>query len=116
MLVGEDPHLPYDRPPPSKAVLAGTDPPDSAYLHPPDWYADRQVELRPGMSATRLDPDGHRLTLADSTNLAWDRLLIAGLVEDSIVCDEPMHTSAPDVFAAGDVGRRPPRRRHNLRC
>lgn len=77
VLVGEDPNLPYDRPPLSKAVLTGTAPPDSAYLHPSDWYADRQVELRLGVAATRLDPEGHTLSLADGTELGWDRLLLA---------------------------------------
>ena len=77
VLVGNETSLPYDRPPLSKAVLAGTAAPDSAVLHPAQWYLERQVDLRLGVQATQLDPRGHTLTLADHSELTWDRLLIA---------------------------------------
>lgn len=76
-LVSSESSLPYDRPPLSKAVLAGTAAPDSAILHPREWYAERRVELRLGVAATRVDPSSHVLTLADHTELGWDRLLLA---------------------------------------
>ncbi len=77
ILVGSETSLPYDRPPLSKAVLAGTVAPDSALLHPAEWYAERRVDLRLGVRATRLDPDRHTLTLDGHDELGWDRLLIA---------------------------------------
>lgn len=77
VLVGKEASLPYDRPPLSKGVLAGAATVDSAMLHPPQWYAEREVDLRLGVAAVRLDPQRHTLTLADSTELAWDRLLLA---------------------------------------
>jgi len=75
VVVSEERDLPYDRPPLSKAVLAGTE--ESAELHPREWYAERGVELRLGVRAETLDPIAHTLGLADGTVLAWDRLLLA---------------------------------------
>lgn len=77
VLVGNEGSLPYDRPPLSKSVLAGPDAPDTTELHPRQWYTERQIDLRLGVEATRLDPAHHTLTLDDATGLTWDRLLIA---------------------------------------
>jgi 3-phenylpropionate/trans-cinnamate dioxygenase ferredoxin reductase component len=77
VLVCDDADLPYDHPPLSKVVLAGTEPPETAFLHPAEWYAEQDVDLRLGVTATRLDPAGHTLELADGTGIEWDRLLLA---------------------------------------
>ncbi|MEO5652067.1 MAG: FAD-dependent oxidoreductase [Marmoricola sp.] len=77
VLVGNESSLPYDRPPLSKQVLAGTAAPETAVLHPLEWYVERRIELRLGVQATRLDPQGHTLTLDDRDELSWERLLIA---------------------------------------
>ena len=62
-MYGAEPHAPYDRPPLSKAILAGERP--NLSLRPPTWHADHDVELRTGTRITSLD------------DLAFDRLLIA---------------------------------------
>ena len=67
-LVGDEPHRPYERPPLSKQVLAGTKPPESTALSvvsgSPD---DLDLEWRLGQSATGLD-------LADrAVLLGWGR-------------------------------------------
>ena len=49
-MIGAEPHPPYDRPPLSKALLAG-ERPDLA-LRPDAWHADHDVELRTGTRAT----------------------------------------------------------------
>jgi 3-phenylpropionate/trans-cinnamate dioxygenase ferredoxin reductase subunit len=75
VMVGAEPHAPYDRPPLSKAVLAGEEV-DPA-LRPPGWHADHRVELRLGIPARRLDARRGELVLADGAALRYDRLLIA---------------------------------------
>lgn len=55
VLVGDETSLPYDRPPMSKGILAGTAAPDTAVLHPREWYLERRVELRLGVQATPSD-------------------------------------------------------------
>ncbi len=77
LIVAQEDELPYDRPPLSKGVLLGADPPESAYLHDEDWYAAQRIEVRRGLSATSLDLAGRRVGFDDGSAAAYDRLLIA---------------------------------------
>lgn len=74
VLVGDEPHRPYDRPPLSKQVLAGTRPEADADLPVPDGL-DAQWEL--GVRATGLDVAGRAVHLADGRQLAYDGLVVA---------------------------------------
>lgn len=74
-LVGEELHLPYERPPLSKAVLTGEH-------EEPDWVADRSyygahgIDLRRGVLVTSVRPsDG--VVVAGPDELPYDRLLLA---------------------------------------
>src|SRR5919106_710543 len=69
VLVGEEPDRPYFRPPLSKDVLRGESSADSVFVHPEEWYAEHEVELRLGVRATALDPSGS-LELSDGATLA----------------------------------------------
>jgi 3-phenylpropionate/trans-cinnamate dioxygenase ferredoxin reductase subunit len=55
VLIGAEEHPPYERPPLSKGYLLGNDPLDDAFVHPRQWYADHEVELRLGVRATGVD-------------------------------------------------------------
>lgn len=77
VLLGAELELPYERPPLSKGYLAGEGARADAHVHPPGFYADRDIELLSGVVATGLDAGGHRLALADRRTLRYDRLLIA---------------------------------------
>ncbi|MFI5606461.1 NAD(P)/FAD-dependent oxidoreductase [Amycolatopsis sp. NPDC051903] len=74
VLVGEEPHLPYDRPPLSKAFLAGTS--DRASLDLLDADDLASLDLRLGTRAERLDPATGRLVLSDG-ELAVDGVVLA---------------------------------------
>jgi 3-phenylpropionate/trans-cinnamate dioxygenase ferredoxin reductase subunit len=74
-IICAEPHRPYDRPPLSKAVLAGAQ--DDLGLRPAAWYEDHGVELLLDRSAARLDCDGRALTLAGGEVLGYEQLLIA---------------------------------------
>lgn len=76
-LLGAEPELPYERPPLSKAVLLGAQPPESVTLHPASYYADEGIALRLGMTAAALDTDARTVTLADGSTIPFDTLLIA---------------------------------------
>ena len=76
MLCGE-PRAPYDRPPLSKAVLAGAEAEDGLGLRPASWYADRDVELLLGARAAALDCARHVVTLDDGDAVGYEQLLIA---------------------------------------
>jgi 3-phenylpropionate/trans-cinnamate dioxygenase ferredoxin reductase subunit len=54
----QDTHGPYHRPPLSKRLLRGEAEPADALVHPPDWYAEHDVELRRGEHLPSLDAVG----------------------------------------------------------
>jgi 3-phenylpropionate/trans-cinnamate dioxygenase ferredoxin reductase subunit len=75
-VVGGERHLPYDRPPLSKAFLAGTlDAADLALRRQP--YDELDLELHLGVRATGLDPELRRITTDAGDSLAYDGLVIA---------------------------------------
>ena len=74
VLVGDEPHRPYDRPPLSKHVLAGTRTADDAALPVAEGF---EADWELGVRATALDAGARRLTLADGRELAYDGLVIA---------------------------------------
>ncbi|MEZ0578863.1 NAD(P)/FAD-dependent oxidoreductase [Nocardioides sp. MH1] len=75
-LVGAEPHLPYERPPLSKGLLLGSDDVDSVFVHEPDWYDDKDVDLRLGAPARRIDR-GRRVVVVGDDEIPYDRLLVA---------------------------------------
>jgi 3-phenylpropionate/trans-cinnamate dioxygenase ferredoxin reductase subunit len=77
IIVGDESHVPYSRPPLSKEVLRGEKFPEQAWLRPPAWYTSKDVELRLGARAAAVDPGAHRVELADGTSLPYDKLLVA---------------------------------------
>ena len=77
VVVGDEVHRPYDRPPLSKKLLSGEWEPDRIHLRQPDVFDDLDVEWRLGAAATALDVQRRVLTLADGSVLAFDGLVIA---------------------------------------
>lgn len=76
-LVGDERHRPYDRPPLSKALLAGDADPDAVALRPAAWYADHDVELVLGQPAVGLHAGAREVALAGGDTLHYERLVIA---------------------------------------
>ena len=76
MVCGE-PHRPYERPPLSKAYLAGTDDRESVFVHPSSWYAEHDVTLLTGVRATAIDRAAHTVAMTDGTTLPYSKLLLA---------------------------------------
>jgi NADPH-dependent 2,4-dienoyl-CoA reductase/sulfur reductase-like enzyme len=76
-LVGEEPHLPYDRPPLSKQVLAGAWPPDRTALRRDADLQRLGLDLRLGCRAAGLDTAARTVTLAGGERLGYDGLVIA---------------------------------------
>ncbi len=77
VLIGAEPHLPYDRPPLSKRVLSGEHEPDRIHLRKPDEYAELDFDVRLGVRAERLDIQARRIELSDGTGVEYDGLIIA---------------------------------------
>ena len=75
-LFGAEPY-PYYRRPLLWEFIAGRLAQDALYFRPADWYAGRGIHLHLGTQVTSLDPAAHRIALADSSSVQYDRLLLA---------------------------------------
>jgi NADPH-dependent 2,4-dienoyl-CoA reductase/sulfur reductase-like enzyme len=76
-LVGDEPMLPYDRPPLSKGLLAGTATAESVTLLTQAQAADLGIRLRLGRAARHLDVAGSFVQLEDGERLRYDDVVIA---------------------------------------
>jgi NADPH-dependent 2,4-dienoyl-CoA reductase/sulfur reductase-like enzyme len=76
-IVCAEPDPPYDRPPLSKEVLAGTAAEESVAYRPGWWYEEREVELLLGARAEALEPEARTVRLDTGERLAYEKLLIA---------------------------------------
>ncbi len=76
VVLGDEHHLPYERPPLSKGYLGGTEALKSAFVHDRDWYAEHEVDLRLGQHVKALDAAG-RSVVTDTGTQRYDRLLLA---------------------------------------
>jgi len=77
LLIGDEPVLPYQRPPLSKSYLAGQSGVDDLWLRPAEFYAKQQIDLAYGDAVTAIDREQRRLHLASGNNISWDHLVVA---------------------------------------
>lgn len=75
VLLGAEPHPPYERPPLSKGHLLGTAELESAFVNDAGWYDEHEVELMTGTEVTELDTRGHRV-LVGATPQSYSKLLL----------------------------------------
>jgi 3-phenylpropionate/trans-cinnamate dioxygenase ferredoxin reductase subunit len=76
-LVGEEPLIPYQRPPLSKAWLKGEADGDSLALKPAEFYAETGIELILNAKVTAIHRADHAVTLDDGRTLPYRTLIIA---------------------------------------
>ncbi len=77
VLIGDETWIPYERPPLSKQVLLGEEPPESTYLWPAEMYDEAAIELRLGTAVASIAPADHAIALESGETIAYDRLMIA---------------------------------------
>lgn len=77
VMLGDEPQVPYLRPPLSKDYLRGESAPEAAFVQPVDWYAGQRIELRTSTRVTAVDPVARTVAVADGDRLGYDRLLLA---------------------------------------
>ncbi|MCP3715298.1 NAD(P)/FAD-dependent oxidoreductase [Paraburkholderia sp. CNPSo 3281] len=77
VMVGEEPHLPYQRPPLSKAFLSGESTAEQLYLKPLSTYDKARVEFIPNTRAERIDRDAKRVTLSSGSEISYAKLVLA---------------------------------------
>ena len=77
ILIGDEPVLPYQRPPLSKSYLAGQSGADDLWLRPAEFYAKHQIDLVCGDAVTAIDRGQRCLHLASGIEFSWDHLVFA---------------------------------------
>jgi len=77
ILAGEEPTPPYQRPPLSKAWLKGEAGLEDVLLRPESFYAEQDIALRTGVTATAIDPAARTVRFADGTAETYDVLILA---------------------------------------
>jgi 3-phenylpropionate/trans-cinnamate dioxygenase ferredoxin reductase subunit len=77
VVIGDEPHVPYQRPPLSKAYLAGELPLDRVYLRPESFYRERGVKLELGTRVTAIDRQTRIVHTDEAQTFTYDDLLLA---------------------------------------
>lgn len=90
VLVGAEAHLPYDRPPLSKAMLAGDWEPDRIMLRKAEQLGQLDLELHLGVAADRLDAAGRTVHLADGRSFGFDGCVLATGSSPRRLPDQPV--------------------------
>jgi 3-phenylpropionate/trans-cinnamate dioxygenase ferredoxin reductase subunit len=76
VLIGDEPGLPYQRPPLSKKYLAGEMTADRLVFRHRAFYDEHRIELKMGQHVVRLDAPTRQVELADGEKLTYDRALL----------------------------------------
>ncbi len=76
-IIGDESHLPYDRPSLSKDALLDEERERHAFIRDAAYYESQRIELRLGLKVTAIDRADRSLSLSDGSQLMYDRLLLA---------------------------------------
>jgi len=87
-LVGEEPWLPYQRPPLSKKFLSGALERERLLIRPATFFAEHRVQLLMGRRANSIEREGQTVHLDDGVVVRYNKLLLA-------TGSRPRHISAP---------------------
>jgi 3-phenylpropionate/trans-cinnamate dioxygenase ferredoxin reductase subunit len=93
-LINDEAHLPYQRPPLSKAYIKGTAGPESLMFRPEKFYQDQRIELIAGR-AVSIDRSGRKVLLASGETLPYGHLVLATGARNRLL-DLP-NANLPDV-------------------
>ena len=77
LLIGDEPELPYRRPPVSKEIIRGDKTADQIRIKPENWYEQQAIGLRLETPVVALNAEAHTVRLAGGETISFDRLLLA---------------------------------------
>ncbi|MGI9225925.1 MAG: NAD(P)/FAD-dependent oxidoreductase [Woeseiaceae bacterium] len=77
VLIGEEPWLPYQRPPLSKKYLAGEMPAERLYVKPSSFYDDPAIEVHRSTEIAAIHRDDRNIETTSGDRIAYDKLVIA---------------------------------------
>ena len=100
VLLGAEPHLPYDKPPLSKKLITGETQLHEIYLADEAQLTELDVDYRPSSRVVGLDPELPLLRMTDGSELAFEKLVIASGATPRLL---PGTESATNVFTVRTV-------------
>ena len=77
LMVGEEPYLPYQRPPLSKKYLSGELEIERLYVRQQKFYDEHNVDVRLATRVEAIDRSNQQVTLSDGSQESYDRLILA---------------------------------------
>jgi 3-phenylpropionate/trans-cinnamate dioxygenase ferredoxin reductase subunit len=77
-LIGDEPELPYERPPLSKDYLSGDKSFDRMLIRPASFWAERDIVLLPGREVDMVDPSDQKVIADDGSVIVYGTLIWAG--------------------------------------
>ena len=77
VMIGEEAHPPYQRPPLSKEYLSGKFGLEKVFVRPEKFYEDQNIDLRTGTRVTAIDRDAKTVTTDKGDTVAYEKLMIA---------------------------------------
>lgn len=105
-IIGEEPELPYERPPLSKDYLAGEKPFERLLIRPERFWAERQVTMLPGQRVTQVDAAAHQVATASGERIGYGSLIwAAGGRARSLACPGADCASVHAIRSRADVDR-----------
>ncbi|MDK2768856.1 NAD(P)/FAD-dependent oxidoreductase [Sphingomonas sp.] len=76
-IVGDEPELPYERPPLSKEYFSGEKAFERILIRPAAFWDERKVDMLLGRRVVRVDPEGHSVTTEDGETIGYGHLIWA---------------------------------------
>ena len=76
-MIGQEPYIPYQRPPLSKQYLSGEQEKEKLSLRQESFYSEKEINLKLETSVLSLDPDKRELQLENGETVTYDKLLVA---------------------------------------
>jgi 3-phenylpropionate/trans-cinnamate dioxygenase ferredoxin reductase subunit len=74
-IVGEEPELPYERPPLTKDYLSGARGFDQILIRSPEFWTKKRIVVFPGSRVVRVDPRGHKVITEDGRSIGYGQLI-----------------------------------------
>ena len=105
-IVGDEPEIPYERPPLSKDYLAGEKPFERILIRPPTFWPDREIAMLTGKRVVSVDPRTHAVATAEGETIGYGSLIwAAGGSPRSLVCSGHDLAGVHAIRTRADVDR-----------
>ena len=77
LLVGREPHRPYNRPPLSKGYLQAKETKEEVLFRPDEWWDEQRIDVLTGTSVVKFDPNAKVAALSTKEEVSFDTALLA---------------------------------------